>query len=142
MSSNTNPKQAFVENIREWVALDTESKSLWKKTKEIREKKRELSEKIHEFVNANNMQKTRIDITDGSLRFMEKKETGSLTLQYIETSLAKFIDDDDVKTIMAYIRENRSTKIVRDIGRSYTDKNKETEMEKYKEKDEENDIQE
>jgi len=120
-----NSKTGFVENIREWIHLDNESKQLWEKMKEIREKKRDICEKIHKYANETGLQKTRIDISDGSLRFIEKKEFANLSLQYVESSLGKFIEDEDVKIIMAFIRENRTMKFVRDISRTYMKKSQE-----------------
>ena len=130
-----NSKTAFVENIREWISLDNESKRLWETIKEIREKKRNICEKIHSFANENGLQKTRIDVTDGSLRFVEKKEFGNLSLQYVESSLGKFMEDEDVKIIMDYIRENRTMKVSRDISRTYTTKKPE-EIDEFNESDE------
>jgi len=131
MQEKENSRQQFVENIRQWITLDTQSKELWRNMKEIREKKRKNCEEIHFFANHNGLQKTRIDISDGTLQFIEKKESSSLSLQYVESSLAKFMNEADVKTIMTYIRENRPSKIVREISRTYTNKtNKEDKEDK------------
>ena len=112
-------KQTFVANLREWLNLDTESRTLWEKTKEIRMKKKELCSKIHEYVEFAGMKKTRIDIPDGSLRFIDKTEYGTLSMKYIEECLAKFMEEEDVNTIMAYIKENRTSKITNEIKRTY-----------------------
>ena len=114
-------KQTFVTNLREWMNLDSESKELWKKSKEIRQRKRELCTNIHEYVEAAGMKKTRIDVPDGSLRFIDKTEYGTLSLKYVQSCLAKFMEEEDVETIMAHIKENRTSKIVNDIKRTYTD---------------------
>jgi hypothetical protein len=115
-----NSRQQFVENIRQWITLDNESKQLWENMKEIRETKRKICEEIHFFANQNGLQKTRIDVSDGTLRFIEKKESASLSLQYVENSLGKFMNEEDVKTIMTHIRENRPIKIIKEISRTYS----------------------
>lgn len=124
-----NSRQQFVENIRQWITLDNQSKQLWENMKEIRETKRKMCEEIHFFANQNGLQKTRIDVSDGTLRFIEKKESTSLSLQYVENSLGKFMNEEDVKTIMTHIRENRPIKTVREISRIYSDKDKNEEIE-------------
>ena len=114
----TSLKQAFVNHIREWLNLDTESKVLWKKHRDMCEQKRILCDKMHEYADATGMKQTRIDINDGSLRFVDKTEYGALSMKYIESCLAKFMEDDDVNTIMTYIRDNRTSRLVNDIKRT------------------------
>jgi hypothetical protein len=141
MQEKENSRQKFVENIRQWITLDNQSKELWKNMKEIREKKRKNCEEIHFFANQNGLQKTRIDVSDGTLQFIEKKESSSLSLQYVESSLAKFMNEADVKTIMTYIRENRPSKLVREISRTYTN-NKTNKEDKEEDKEENEEIDE
>jgi hypothetical protein len=75
------------------------------------------------------MQKTVINISDGELKFCEKKEYHALTLSYIEQCLNQYIKNDlqnelhnnskQVANIMQYIKSNRPIKTVKDISRNY-----------------------
>jgi len=119
--------QQFKEKIQQWVAIDTQLKHINEKTKEIRNKKTELVDEISQYVQNNKIQNTTIEITDGSLKFCEKKEYSGLTYSYIEDCLGKIIaDKKHVEHIMTYLKENRPVKTSFDIRRNY--KNKETDQ--------------
>jgi hypothetical protein len=92
------------EKIQQWVIIDNQSKLINEKTREIRNKKNELLSEISEYVKKNNIQNKTIEITDGSLKFYEKKEYSGLTYSYIEESLGKIIQDKNhVDHIMNYL---------------------------------------
>jgi uncharacterized protein YabN with tetrapyrrole methylase and pyrophosphatase domain len=114
----------FVKNIQKWVAIDTQLRELSEKTKKYREMRKEVADTIHKHVEENQMQKTVININDGHLRFVDKKEYQSLTLGYIEQCLNKCLQNDlrQVANIMQEIRGNRGIKVVRDISRNYKEK--------------------
>lgn len=110
----------FVENIKKWVLADTQLKLIHDKTKLIRENKQELLDKIINHVSANNMESKRIEISDGELRFYEKKEYSPLTFTYVEECLGKIISDKkQVEYIINYLKENRQIKTCSDIRRNY-----------------------
>jgi len=118
----------FVKNIQKWVAIDTQLHEFNEKTKKLRELKKEITTSIHSHVSENHMEKTVINITDGELRFCEKKEYGGLTLGYIEKCLQESLIRHDIATeqnvanIMARIRQQRGVKVVKDITRNYKEK--------------------
>jgi hypothetical protein len=67
-----------------------------------------------------NYENTKIEISDGELRFYEKKEYQPITFGYLEDSLGKVISDKkQVDFIVNYLRENREIKISKDIRRNY-----------------------
>ena len=67
----------------------------------------------------NSIQNKRIEISDGHLRYVEKKEYSPLTFSYIETCLSQVIkNSDQVEYIMKYIKENREVKTSMDIRRN------------------------
>ena len=117
-------KEDFVKNIQKWVAIDTQLHELNEKTKKLREMKKEINASIHSHVSENHMEKTIINISDGELRFCEKKEYGTLTLGYIEKCLQDSLIRHDIATeqnianIMARIRQQRGIKVVKDITRT------------------------
>ena len=108
----------FKEKIQQWVAIDSQLKIINEKTREIRNKKGELLEEISQHVKKNNIENKTIEITDGSLKFYEKKEYSGLTYSYIEGCLGKIIaDKKHVEHIMQYLKENREVKTSLDIRR-------------------------
>jgi len=124
-----NQPTEFVKNIQKWVAIDTQLHEIHEKTKKLREARKEVAEIIHKHVEENNMQKTVINISDGELKFCEKKEYHALTLTYIEQCLNHYLKNDlkndlqnntqQVANIMQCIKSNRPIKTVKDISRNY-----------------------
>jgi len=113
-------KEAFVENIKTWVLIDTKLKMVNEKIREMREKKSYLLNQINDYVYENNMKETKIEITDGELLFCERKEYAPLTYKYLEECLQNVISDEShVEHIMNYIKSNRKIKLVNDIKRNF-----------------------
>jgi protein associated with RNAse G/E len=112
----------FIENTKQWVILDSQLKIINEKTKKIRDMKRELSEKICEYKNNNNIHNT-IKLSDGEIRFYEKKEQTPLSFTYIEDCLEKILTDpEQIDFVMNYIRDNREVVMSTDIKRVYANK--------------------
>jgi hypothetical protein len=88
-----NSKQNFIGNVQQWVAIDTQLKVISEKIRNIRNRKNELLREINDYVKKNDMQNTRIEISDGELRFYEKKEYSPLTYTYLENCLGEIIPD-------------------------------------------------
>jgi hypothetical protein len=117
-----NNKNDLVENIKRWVIIDSQLKIINEKTKKLRNMKHELTENICNFKSKNNIDNT-VKISDGELRFYEKKEYNPLTFGYIEKSLANIIPDkSQVDYIISYLKENRETSVSTDIRRVYKNK--------------------
>lgn len=110
----------FSEKIKQWVTIDSQLKLIHERTKEIRNKKSLLLEEISQYVLQNNIKNKTIEISDGNLKFYDKKEYSNLTFSYIEECLHKIIlDKKHVEHIMNYLRENRPVKTLMDIKRNY-----------------------
>ena len=113
-------KKQFIEDIKRWVILDSQLKIVNEKTKKMREMKSDLSEKICKYSDDNNISNNKIKITDGELRFYEKKEYTPLTFGYIEKSLTDIVKDkEQVEYIIQYLKQNREVKSSQDIRRTY-----------------------
>jgi len=101
-------KQEFVQNIQKWALLDVQLKKINEKTKEYRDYKHKLSESICTYLHENNLQNTKIEITNGEIKLYDKKDYSPLTFTYIEDCLAKLITDkSQVDFIIQYLRDNR-----------------------------------
>jgi len=113
-------KQQFIENIQRWVTIDSQIKLINEKVKKARTIKSALMEDITTFAYDNHIENTKIEISDGELRFYEKKEYQPITFGYVEENLGKIISDKkQVEHIMNYLRENREISVCKDIRRNY-----------------------
>ena len=112
---------SFEESIQKWVSLDNQLRSLHDKTKQLREDKNNIEHGIVKYVDTHNLQNSLVKISDGKLKFTMAKQTNPLTLKYLDECLGKCIkNQEQVKLIMNYIKENRNSKIIPDIKRFYT----------------------
>jgi hypothetical protein len=113
---------SFEENIKKWVAIDNQLKSLGEKTKQLREEKNAAEEYIMGYVETNKLTNATINITDGRLRFVNTKQTPPLTLKYVEECLGKCLgkcigNEAQIKQIMQVIKDSREPKYTADIKR-------------------------
>jgi hypothetical protein len=112
---------SFEELIQKWVAIDNQLKQTTDKIKLIRLEKNKMESSILNYVETNNLSKATINISDGKLKFINVKQTAPLTLKYVEECLKKCIrNNDQVQTIMTYIKDERNEKYVPDIKRYYS----------------------
>ena len=108
------------ENIKKWVSIDNQLKTVNDKAKELREMKNNAEEFILEYVETKKMTNATVNISDGKLRFVSTKQTAPLTLKYVEECLSNCIkNEEQVTSIMNYIKESREIKYVPDIKRTY-----------------------
>jgi len=116
-----NNKDEFINNIKQWVNLDSQLKIVNEKTKLMRERKTLLNSQICEYANENNIYNKHIEITDGMLKFYKRKEYKPLTYGFVEESLHEIIPNKEhVEFILKHLKEKRETVIHDDIRRNYT----------------------
>jgi hypothetical protein len=109
---------SFEENIKKWVALDNQVKTMTEKTKQLRDEKNALEEGIMNYVETNKLNNATVNISDGKLRFVKSKQTAPLTLKYVEECLSKCIgNENQVIHIMKIIKDSREVKYTDDIKR-------------------------
>lgn len=112
--------EEFQEDIKQWVALDTQLKLITDKAKDVRNERNEKSDTIMEFVDDNNLSSSIIKISDGKLRFTTNKQTAPLTLGFLEKCLMElFNNEEKVVQIMDYVKDKREIKYNNDIKRYY-----------------------
>ena len=113
-------RSKFIENIQKWVTIDSQIKLINEKVKKAREIKHKLLDEINTYVSENKIEHTKIEISDGELRFYEKKEYQPITFGYVEECLGKIISDKkQVDFIINYLKENREITVSKDIRRNY-----------------------
>lgn len=124
MSSQTQliekpDKNKLIENVQKWVLIEGKLKEVNEKTKKMREMKTQLGKEICGYMTDNNLN-SHIEISDGELRFFEKKEYTPLSFGYIEKRLHEIIaDDNQVEFIIKYLKDKRETNTYLDIKRHY-----------------------
>jgi hypothetical protein len=108
---------SFENQIQLWVQIDNQLKLLNEKTKELRDKRNALEEKITDHAFSNNISDA-IKISDGRLKFVNTKVQEPITFKYLEKTLSGIIkNESQVKLILEHIKQNRSQKIVQEIKR-------------------------
>ena len=109
---------SFEENIKKWVSLDNQLKTINEKVKKLRDEKNSTEDFIMNYVEEKEIKNATINISDGKLRFATTKQTPPLTLKYIEECLMKCIGNEEhVKQVMKVIKESREVKYSSDIKR-------------------------
>ena len=109
---------SFEENIKKWVALDNQLKTVNERVRQMRDEKNTLEEGIMTYVETNKLTNATVNISDGKLRFVTAKQTAPLTLKHVEECLSKCISNQDqVEKIMKIIKESREVKYTADIKR-------------------------
>lgn len=112
-------RDQFINDIKKWVAIDNEIKKNNENLRILRENKNNITSNICNYMDLNTIQDKRIEISDGYLKCFEKKEYSPLTYQYIEECLNKIIkNDDQVKYIIKYLKDNREIKTSKDLKRN------------------------
>ena len=115
-----NQKKELIENIQKWTIVDTQLKKILEKAKECREMKNALSQSVCNYLQENNLQNTKIDITNGQIKIYEKKDYSPLTFSYVEECLGKIIPDKShVEYIIKYLKEHREIKTASELRRTY-----------------------
>jgi hypothetical protein len=110
----------FEQQIQQWVNLDNQMKLMNERLKEMRDKKNNITDKIHSHMELNELSNATIKINDGQLKFIKVKDTQPLTFKYLETCLSEIIkNEDQVKKIVEYIKNKREVKYVPEIKRVY-----------------------
>jgi hypothetical protein len=111
-------KEDFIENVKKWVFLDSKLKDFREKMKKMGNLKNDISDKIHEYATKNAIKP--VEINDGHLYFVEKREYTSLSYGFLEKCLHNIIPDKkQVEFIMGYIKEQREVKTSPEIKRTY-----------------------
>lgn len=114
-------REQFVENVKKWVAIDTQLKAINERTKQIRDMKTNLQKSIHAYMENNNLLDKKIGVSDGELRFVERKEQTTLSFGYIERCLQEIMPEKShVDYIIQYLKDKRETSVVSEIRRTYS----------------------
>jgi hypothetical protein len=121
MNENTNsgiisPKEQLVNNIREWVKIDSEISQLRQEIKERNNKKKAMTESLVNVMKTNNIDC--FDINDGSLIYKKNKVRKPINAKSLLSSLQNYYKDQNVaEDLTKYIMDNREEQIKETIKR-------------------------
>ena len=111
---------SFEQQIQQWISIDNQLKIIGVRTKELRDKKNNITEKINQYVETSNLSNTSVKLSDGSLKFVNTKESQPLTYKYLETCLSEIIkNEEQVNKTIDYIKQKREVNYVPEIKRFY-----------------------
>lgn len=118
-----NTTNSYADKLKRWVILDKQLRFVNNKTREIRESKSKLTQELCEIVQQHpHLGNKAVELNDGELRFVEKREYTPLSFSYIHECLNKVISNPtDVDRIIQYIKENREVRISHEIRRTEYD---------------------
>ena len=110
----------FEDQIKRWVVLDNQVRVLAEQTKTLKKEKDTTESFLLDYADSHQLSNATVNISDGRLRFVTTKQTGALTLGYIEKCLRKCLPEPKealTQQIMKVIKEDREVKEVPDIKR-------------------------
>lgn len=112
-----NTKEILVKNIRQWVKLDNEIRTLKKEENQRKNEKKEINNTLIEVMK--NHEIDCIDIKDGQLCYTKKNVKKPITKKALLNILAKYFEGDIEKAEEAneFILNNREEVIKESITR-------------------------
>ena len=104
-------KAILIANIKDWVLINNEMTKLQKQVKELRNKKKTISNVLIEIMEKNEIDG--IDINDGKLLYKKNKIKGAINKEYLLSTLNDYFKkypDVDTNDVSSFILENRPIK--------------------------------
>jgi len=115
-SESLSPKEQLVNNIRDWVKIDSEISQLRNEIKERNNKKKFMTESLVNVMKTNNIDC--FDINDGSLVYKKNIVRKPINSKTLLSSLQKYYKDQNVaEDLTKYIMENREEQTKETIKR-------------------------
>ena len=109
---------SFENNIKQWIAVDNQLKSLNDKMKTLRDTRNTLSGNITDYAKQNNLSNSTVNIGDEKLKFVNSKVQPPLTFKFLEKTLGEVIRNEvQAKQIVEQIKDKREVTIVPEIKR-------------------------
>ena len=111
-------KEVLINQIKSWILVDDKQKLLQKELKEIRAKKKELTENLVEIMKTNEIDC--FDINDGKLLYKQSKSKAALNKTTLLESLTKYFENQpniDTLQLSTFLLDNREIKITESISR-------------------------
>lgn len=110
-------KEELLKNVRNWITIDNEIRTLQKEQKIRREKKKAISENLIEFMKNNEIDC--FEIKDGNLSYVKRNVKKPINKKNLLDILAKYFDGDLLKAndMNEFIMDNREEYVKESIQR-------------------------
>ena len=115
--SNMETKEELVENIKEWIKMDTEISKLKSEIKERNNKKKALTDKLVVTMKKNEIDC--FDINGGALVYKQSKVKKPINAKTLLTSLQDYYKENSemAQSLTKHILDSRQETIKETIGR-------------------------
>jgi len=112
-------KEELVLNIKQWITLDEEIKTLQRQIKEKRNEKKENTETLVRIMRENEIDCFDLDSKGGKLIYTKQKIKKSLSKKHLMKCLMQYYNEDslEAKKVSNFILNNREEKIKENIRR-------------------------
>jgi hypothetical protein len=116
----SSTKEILITNIKQWVKLDNEIRSLKKEENIRKNEKKKINDQLIEIMKDNEIDC--IDIKDGQICYNQKSVKKPITKKYLMQILAKYFQGDMERAEHAndFILNNREETIKESITRKIT----------------------
>jgi len=104
-------KTLLINNIKEWVLIDSKIQELQKQMKDLKIKKKTLSDNLIKIMENNDID--RFDTKNGNLIHRKTRVKGTINKDYLLNTLSEYFKEYpeiDVTDVGAYILNNRPIK--------------------------------
>jgi len=110
-------KEQLVEHIRNWIGVDSDISSLQKQIKELRERKKGLTENLVEVMKNNEIDC--FDINNGQIIYSKSKVKKAISKKTLLEALSSYFknDGDRAKDISEHILNSREEVVKENIRR-------------------------
>jgi len=110
-------KQELINNVKNWITLDTEIKQLQKLAKNKRKEKKAYTEALVNIMRDNEIDC--FDVQDGKLIYTKKKVKAPLSKKHLILSLGNYFKDNKelITELSQLILDSREEKIKENIRR-------------------------
>jgi|TARA_Y100000287_G_C13962343_1_gene229305 hypothetical protein len=115
-------KGELVENIREWVKIDNEIRTLQKEINTRKDEKKKISAALMQTMKSNEIDC--FDINNGQIQYVNKKVKKPMTKKVLFDVLTKYYDGDFLKAnqMKDFIMDNREETSKESISRKISSK--------------------
>lgn len=105
--------------IRKWVFLDNQQKKINQQIKELRDEKNILTTNILDYISNNNLNISKINISDGKLSFIEIKQANVITYKFLNECFNEYFNDTNKSNeLLEFIKNKRAYSSIRSIKRT------------------------
>ena len=110
-------KRQLIENVKNWIDIDNDIKTLQKQLKEKRKEKKIYTENLVDIMKTNNVDC--FDIKNGKLIYTKKKIKAPLSKKHLFSSLSNYFKNNSgiIEELGNYILNSREEKIKENIRR-------------------------